>query len=453
MNFNLGQYLRSDQKKKLVMRYILVIIIIVNCQLSIVNCQIKGVWVTNVASDALMSREKIKECVSICKASGFTDIFMVVYNNARTMYPSKIMDSLWGVKIDKRYGDRDPLQEMIEEAHQKNIKVHGWFEFGFSSSYDAQGGMIVKHKSHWAALNNEGKLVTKNKFDWLNAFHPEVQNYISSLVLEVTKNYALDGVQGDDRLPANPSTAGYDAYTVNIYKQQHNGNEPPKNYNDSAWVQWRADLLTTFLGKLYNEVKAIKPKMLVTMAPSIYPWSKEEYLQDWPNWVQNGYVDYVFPQVYRYNFDAYKKTLITMTNQLTTEQKNICYPGLLQSLGSGYITNDTLLTQMIAENRKQGYTGEIFFYFDGVRKKKEWFANKYNEIGFAPVAVTTATLDIATQQKIKDGLKNIKGVWVIFENEKAIVTGKCTKAEKVKILQMCAAAKVIGDFSKLKVKS
>ena len=37
------------------------------------------------------------------------------------------------------------------------------------------------------------------------------------------------------------------------------------------------------------------------MAPSIYPWSEEEYLQDWPTWMQKGYVDLVCPQVYRYN--------------------------------------------------------------------------------------------------------------------------------------------------------
>jgi uncharacterized lipoprotein YddW (UPF0748 family) len=434
------------------MKKISLLLLIFNFQLSIINCQIKGVWVTNVASDALISREKIKECVSICKTSGFTDIFMVVYNNARTMYPSKVMDSMFGVKIDKRYGERDPLQEMIEEAHLQNLKVHGWFEFGFSSSYNAQGGMIIKAKPHWAALTSEGKLVTKNKFDWLNAFHPEVQDYMSSLILEVVKNYDVDGVQGDDRLPANPSIAGYDAYTKNLYKIQHQGNEPPTNFKDSAWVQWRSNLLSGFLNKLQRDVKAIKPTMLVTMAPSIYPWSKEEYLQDWPTWVQHKLVDYVFPQVYRYNFEAYKNTLTAMTKQLTPAQRKICYPGLLQSLGDGYLTNDTLLTQMVTENRKQGYGGEIFFYFDGIRKKQNWFANEYKNIEVMPVAIIPS-LDAKAMQLIKDGLKDMIGVYVTFENGKAIFSGETTAANKMKIAQICAAAKVKADFSKLKTKN
>lgn len=428
------------------MKKILLTLLIFNCQLSIIHCQIKGVWVTNVASDALMSREKIKECVAICKNSGFTDIFMVTYNNTFTMYPSKIMDSLFGSKIDKKYGERDPLKEMIEEAHLQNLKVHAWFEFGFSSSYNAQGGKIIKKFPNWASINNEGKLVTKNKFDWLNAFNPEVQNYMKSLILEVVRNYDIDGVQGDDRLPANPSTAGYDAYTVGLYKQQHDGKEPPQNYKDTAWVQWRSNLLTVFLGNLYNEVKALKPNVLVTMAPSIYPWSKEEYLQDWPTWVQNGYVDYVFPQVYRYNFDAYKSTLTEMTKQLTPEQRKICYPGLLQSLGNGYLTNDTLLKKMVTENRKQGYNGEVFFYFDGIRKKQEWFAKDYKAIVFTP------SIDPATMQKIKDGLKDLKGVKVKFENGVAILSGSTNNANRMKLMQMLAAAQVKSDVSKLKVK-
>ena len=38
----------------------------------------------------------------------------------------------------------------------------------------------------------------KNGFDWLNAFDPEVQNFMISLFKEVVTNYEIDGVQGDD---------------------------------------------------------------------------------------------------------------------------------------------------------------------------------------------------------------------------------------------------------------
>ena len=35
----------------------------------------------------------------------------------------------------RQYQGRDPLREIIDEAHAHNIKVHAWFEYGFAASY------------------------------------------------------------------------------------------------------------------------------------------------------------------------------------------------------------------------------------------------------------------------------------------------------------------------------
>ena len=66
-----------------------------------------------------------------------------------------------------------------------------------------------------------------------------------------------------------------------------------------------------------------------------------------------------------------------------------------------------------------------------------------------PPASMTTVLDEATQQKVKDGLKDIKGVMVSFEGEKAVLSGDVTKADRMKIMQMLASAKVKSDVSKL----
>lgn len=66
-----------------------------------------------------------------------------------------------------------------------------------------------------------------------------------------------------------------------------------------------------------------------------------------------------------------------------------------------------------------------------------------------PPASLTTMLDEATQQKVKDGLKDIKGVTVQFVEDKAVLTGMVTKADRMKIMQMLSAAKVKSDVSKL----
>ena len=320
---------------------------------------LRGAWVTTAASTALDSRANIQQCVQTCKLAGINNIFMVVYNNGRTIYPSPVMQNLIGIPIIERYTGRDPLQEMIDEGHAAGIKVHAWFEYGFSSSYSANGGAIIAARPNWAAKDVNGNLVVKNGFDWLNAFDPAVQNYMIDLFKEVTTRYNVDGVQGDDRLPAVPSTSGYDTYTSNLYLTEK-GTNPPADYRDAGWIDWRAKKLNGFLKRLRTEVKAIKPIIQFTMSPSPYPFSLNEYLQDWPTWVDSSWVDAIMPQCYRYNITDYTNVL----TQQKTFYKNSAvpfYPGVLVKSGST-IQSDDLMRQFISKNRQLGFKGECFFF-------------------------------------------------------------------------------------------
>lgn len=357
----------------------IVLVILLTClnSLAAPYSPVKGVWITNVASSALDSRENIKEAVKLCEESGINNIYMVVWNRARTLYPSAIMKEKFGIPISERFVGRDPLQEMIEEAHARNIKVHAWFEFGFSCSYKENGGMILKKFPGWAAINKDGKLVTKNGFDWMNAFNPEVQNFITSIIKEVAANYQVDGIQGDDRLPAVPSEAGYDKYTVGLYQSQHHGESPPSDSKNEEWINWRADLLTQYLGKLHAELKQLRPDLILSMAPSIHPWAKEQYLQDWPTWMAKGYVDYVCPQVYRYNISSYAATLREQVKELKENEKERFFPGVLLQV-NGKNPSVGFLDSMIVENRRNGINGECFFFFEGLKKFPEYFRN-YSE--------------------------------------------------------------------------
>ena len=66
-----------------------------------------------------------------------------------------------------------------------------------------------------------------------------------------------------------------------------------------------------------------------------------------------------------------------------------------------------------------------------------------------PPASLTTVLDAATMQKVKDGLKDLKGITVDFAGDKAVLVGAVTKADRMKIMQMLASAKVKSDVSKL----
>ncbi|MEH0152525.1 family 10 glycosylhydrolase [Limibacter armeniacum] len=343
---------------------------------------VRGVWVTNVASEVLYSKENIEEAVNLCAELGINSIFMVTWNKASTMYRSEVMKKFTGVEIDPvldpENSGRDPLKEMIEAAHAKGIKVFAWFEFGFSSSYQNQGGILIQKKPEWASLTHDGKLVTKNGFDWMNALDTEVQDFMLSLVLEVVQKYDVDGIQGDDRLPAMPTTGGYNPSVIEAYKKEHFGQEPPAYYKDFEWVNWRAERLNKFMERLYKQVKSSDPNCIVSMAPSVYPWSKEEYLQDWPTWVNQGYVDLIVPQCYRYDINFYKSTVEASLDYIVKDRRHIFYPGMLIKAGEK-MPEEAFFEQMLEANRQLGCQGEVYFFYEGLHKYKDIIKQRYAE--------------------------------------------------------------------------
>lgn len=330
---------------------------------------IRGTWVTNTASDAMVTREKVRETVQHCKRNGLTDLFVVVWNRGVTMYPSKLVKKYIGIEQDPVYKGFDPIQAYVEEGHKAGLRIHAWFEFGFSYAYkDSSENRWLNKYPSWVGRNQQGGLLKKNGFFWWNAMHTEVQQFMTQLVLEVVKKYDIDGIQGDDRLPAMPAEGGYEAHTVKKYKAAHRGKSPPVSHKDTAWTQWKANQLSAYGKKLYGAVKRVKKNCWVTWAPSIYPWSKEQYLQDWPAWLKGGYADLILPQVYRYNIDAYEKTLKAIDEQVPANLKHRLFPGILTSLGDGYRVKPEMLQQMLELNRKYGYKGEVFFYYETIRE-------------------------------------------------------------------------------------
>ncbi|MBN1153992.1 family 10 glycosylhydrolase [candidate division KSB1 bacterium] len=342
--------------------------------------EIRGVWLTNVDSAVLDSRESIAEAMQFLADHHFNIVFPVVWNDAVTMYPSRVMDSLFNVAIDPRYRGRDPLAELIEEAHKHDIKVIAWFEYGFSASHNKNGGMILRQRKEWAARDRDGNLLTKNGFEWMNAYHPEVQEFMLSLVLEVAKNYDVDGVQGDDRLPAQPIEGGYSDYTRLLYLATHQGSPVPDDLRDPLWQRWRAEKLNSFAQTMYRQVKTLKPGAIVSWAPSIFPWSYDEYLQDWPTWIKDGYADLVIPQNYRYNFQEYVATLDRMlpAEAGLSSEHCIVIPGMLLNVGD-YLMDEEYLLNAMKYNRDSGYPGEVFFFYEGLRKNDDAIARKLKQ--------------------------------------------------------------------------
>jgi uncharacterized lipoprotein YddW (UPF0748 family) len=337
--------------------------------------EVRGVWLTNVDSELLFSKQSIASGMDRLAAAGFNVVFPVVWNEGYTLYPSDVMETRFGAeyRIDPLFArqGRDPLAELVVEAHRVGLEVIPWFEFGFSSSYSQDGGHILARYPEWAAKDRYGRLLKKNGFEWMNGLHPDAQAFLIDLVVEVAARYDVDGVQGDDRLPAMPSEGGYDEYTAELYRSEF-GVDPPADSKDSAWVQWRADKLSDFGGDLYRAVKAIDENLIVSMSPSVYPWSLQEYLQDWPEWMARGQVDAVHPQAYRYDVGQYRATVNDILRYGREADSTIVLaPGVLLKSGQKF-NGPAYVREALRHDREIGLDGEVYFFYEGLFEQNEF---------------------------------------------------------------------------------
>ena len=333
---------------------------------------LRGVWLTNIDSEILFDSLKTKNALKKIKEAGFNTVYPVVWNDGYTLHPSDIMAQTFGEKFRQdtvfRSLELDPLQNVIDHAKPLGLVVIPWFEFGFSSSYQQDGGHILAAKPEWAARDKQGNILTKNGFEWMNAIHPEVQDFLLDLVTEVLVNYEVAGIQGDDRLPAMPSEGGYSSYTQELYKLQ-TGLMVPDDPTETKFLDWKADQLSLFAGRLFETVKSYNTDVIVSMAPSVYPWSKEQYLQDWPQWLADGSLDELIPQNYRWDIESYELTL----EELVTSYKAAKQPNASVRFATGIIIkagdrfNDySYVKEAIDINRKNGVQGEVYFFYEGL---------------------------------------------------------------------------------------
>ena len=125
---------------------------------------VRGTWVTNVASDALTSKEKVAETVQRCKDFGLNTIYVVTWNQGVTMYPSPVVEKYIGIRQDPKYKGFDPIKEIIAQGHKAGLRVIGWFEYGFAYDYNDTTSLWLKKYPHWAGRDVNGKLLQKNIF-------------------------------------------------------------------------------------------------------------------------------------------------------------------------------------------------------------------------------------------------------------------------------------------------
>ena len=324
--------------------------------------EIRGVWMTTNDTVVMRDHQKLKTALQELRASNFNTIYPVVWNSGYALYPSYTAQR-GGFQPFVRKGlqGQDILADLIAQAHRNGLTAIPWFEFGFMTPPSSE--LALKHPD-WLTQKQDGTTTwtgAAGEVVWLNPFRPEVQQLITSLVLEVVTQYDADGIQFDDHMSL-PYDFGYDSYTKALY-QKETEKPVPANPHDPSWVKWRADKLTAYMTQLNKAVKARKASAIFSVSPNPYEYAYKASLQDWLTWVRKGIVDELIVQVYRPDLRSFDLQLIQP--QIQEARKKIpTGVGILTGLRTKPVQMN--LIQAKVQRARARQLGVSFFFYESL---------------------------------------------------------------------------------------
>jgi len=273
--------------------------------------EFRGIWVATVENIDWPSKQRLstavqkQELLSIFdehQKSCINAIILQVRPSADALYGksrepwSKVLTGKQGLVPDPYY---DPLEFAIIEAHKRGMELHAW-----CNPYRGTNNMADSNISsnHVTKLHPEWFFTYGNK-KYFNPGLPEVRNYIVTVIMDIVKNYDIDGIHFDDyfypypgKLPLADSTT-YIQYGKNFL-------------NIDDWRRNNVDLLIDSLSKnIHTAKKFVKfgispfgiwrnqkddPEGSESAGLSCY----SALFADARKWLKEGWIDYVNPQVY-----------------------------------------------------------------------------------------------------------------------------------------------------------
>lgn len=380
--------------------------------------EVRGTWVTTTANDAISTPAKTAETMRRLRDIGLNTVYVEVWKNGYTQFPSKVLERTIGVDRRPALMKQDPsdepgavdapgrdlLRETLTEAHANGLFYIAWFEYGFMAAHKSTENHLTRMKKDWLSQDIKGNTVAPNGFIWMNPLHPEPRRFLLDLVLEAVDRYDLDGIQIDDRIVWPYITMGYDPYTRSVYANEHGGTQPPEDHTDESWRRWRANKVNEYSKQFVQELRAARPGLIISLSPAVYPWCYEYYCLEWPTWAAwsekdraalggSGLAsrmtprwDEFIPQCYRFSYEAFEKTWLDQIEHMNKKgggRVADMLPGI-RVVGEGKDSPWDDLRKSIELARRTGAGGHVHWFSRGVFLYERELTEFYNAAKLGP---------------------------------------------------------------------
>lgn len=261
-------------------------------------------WPSNQTLSPEEQREEFIQILNQLEKSNINAVIVQVRAAADAFYESDLSPwSQWlsGIQGKAPSPYYDPLKFMIEECHKRNMEFHAWLNPFRAVSHNRFSSVAENHISNkqkdWFFDYGETK--------YFNPGIPEVREHIKQVVREIVFKYDVDGIHFDDYF-----------YPYTIQSKIIPDAVTFKTFADSSESieTWRRENINKLIRAVGKEIKFVKPYVKFGVSPlAIWRNKKQDPTGSETNsgqtsydnlycdtklWLENGWVDYMAPQLY-----------------------------------------------------------------------------------------------------------------------------------------------------------
>ncbi len=326
-------------------------------------------WPTRGNYDTEKQKTEYIALLDLHVKNGMNAVVMQIRPAADAFYPSELEP--WSEWLTGKQGKAphpyyDPLRFMIEEAHKRGLEFHAW-----CNPYRAE---MTVGKSSIAPDH-----ITRKRPDWFVVYggkryfdpgNKEAQDFVVKVIRDIVKRYDVDALHFDDYF-----------YPYRIPNREFpDGRTYAKYGKGMARDDWRRSNVDSIIVKLNRAIKEEKPHCRFGISPfgvwrnksqdslgsetTAGQTNYDDLYADILLWLQEGYIDYVVPQLYWEHGHRAAPYEVLVDWWANNSYGRHCYIGLgVYKGGSNTRWRDTnIIPHQIQDARKyETVQGQVYF--------------------------------------------------------------------------------------------
>jgi uncharacterized lipoprotein YddW (UPF0748 family) len=296
------------------------------------------------------------EAIRRLAENGFTAILPNMLWGGVAFYDSKVLPV-----APEAAARGDQIRQCLAACRKYGLQLHVWKVDWYLGRSTPKAFVEKLRGEHRLQADSAGK-----EEPWLCPSHPDNQQLEIAALLEVVRNYDVDGIHFDYiRYPDNehcfcPGCRERFGRVAGAPLAPWPREVLAEGPLRQQWLDWRRSNITAVVRAVSQQARAIKPRIKISAAV-FRNWvvDRNGVGQDWKPWCDQGYLDFVCPMDYTPILPRFENMV---AQQVEWAGKVPCYPGIGVSASSSRFGVDRVIEEINVPRRFRTRGFVIFNY-------------------------------------------------------------------------------------------